>query len=113
LLETRSQALVIPPAGVQRGPQGTFVYVVVDGKAETRPVQVALTTADMAVIDKGLNAGDQVVVEGQNQLRPGVPVNVRSAGGGGGKGDGGGHGKSEGGAHGGQSGKPAKSEHAP
>jgi multidrug efflux system membrane fusion protein len=87
LLETRPQALVIPPAAVQRGPQGTFVYVVVDGKAETRPVQVALTTADMAVVDKGLKVGEPVVVEGQNQLRPGVPVNARQLAGGG-KGDG-------------------------
>jgi multidrug efflux system membrane fusion protein len=83
LLGTRKSALVVAPAAVQRGPQGTFVYVVKDGKAELKPVTVALTTADLAVIDKGLEVGDQVVVEGQNQLRPGIAVNAHGSGGGG------------------------------
>jgi multidrug efflux system membrane fusion protein len=88
LLETRAGAIVIPPAAVQRGPQGAFVYVVVDGKAELRPVQIALTTADLAVVDRGVRAGDQVVVEGQNQLRPGVPVAARPVAGSGNVGSG-------------------------
>jgi multidrug efflux system membrane fusion protein len=77
LLETRANALVIPPAAVQRGPDGSFVYVVVGGKAEQRPVSIALTTSKLAVIDRGLRVGENVVVEGQNQLRPGVSVNAR------------------------------------
>jgi multidrug efflux system membrane fusion protein len=81
LLETRPNAIVISPAAVQRGPNGSFVYVVQDGKAEQRNVTVALTTADVAVIDKGIQPGDQIVTEGQNQLRPGVTVNAHAASG--------------------------------
>ena len=75
LVETRQHALVIPAVAVQHGPQGTFVYVVgADATAAMRNVTVALTTGDLAVIDKGVDEGDQVVVEGQDQLRPGSHV---------------------------------------
>jgi hypothetical protein len=53
-----------------------------------KPVTVALTTGETAVIDKGLEGGEQVVIEGQNQLRPGGKVEPLKPGGGGdGKGD--------------------------
>jgi multidrug efflux system membrane fusion protein len=113
LLETRPNAIVISPAAVQRGPNGSFVYVVQDGKAEQRTVTIALTTADVAVVDKGINAGEQIVTEGQNQLRPGVPVSAHAANGaaaaasggdgsGAGKDSGGGGGKGHGGSKRGQ-----------
>jgi multidrug efflux system membrane fusion protein len=77
LLETRKGAIVIPNVAVQRGPQGTFVSVV-DGKqtAQMKPVVVALVTDDQAIIAKGLDGGERVVVEGQNQLRPGSRVDT-------------------------------------
>ncbi len=75
LVETRSQALLVPAVAVQRGPQGTFVYVVDANKtAQLVPVTVGLITAGRAVIEKGLSGGEQVVTEGQNQLRPGGKV---------------------------------------
>ncbi|CAN5878033.1 MdtA/MuxA family multidrug efflux RND transporter periplasmic adaptor subunit [soil metagenome] len=75
LVETLSQALVVPAVAVQRGPQGTFVYIVgADGTAQMKPVTVGLITAGRAVIEKGLDGGEQVVTEGQNQLRPGGKV---------------------------------------
>lgn len=75
LIEMRKQALVVPAVAVQRGPQGTFVYVVGPDKiAQLKPVTVDLTTGDKAVISKGLEGGEQVVVEGQNQIRPGGRV---------------------------------------
>lgn len=81
LLKTEPRALVIPAVAVQRGPKGTFVYVVAeDGTAVTRPVEVSLLTADQAVLAKGVSAGEQVVVEGQNQLRPGAKVSARPQG---------------------------------
>lgn len=77
LIETRKGALVIPAVAIQRGPQGTYVYVASAGKtAEMRPVTVDLVTGDRAVIGKGVAAGDQVVIEGANQLRPGGKVEV-------------------------------------
>ncbi|HEY1587932.1 MAG TPA: efflux RND transporter periplasmic adaptor subunit, partial [Polyangia bacterium] len=86
LVETRKGALVIPAQAVQRGPQGTFVYLAgSDGKAQQRPIEVALNVADQAIIGKGLTRGESVVVEGQNQLRPGSALQMR-----GGASDGGG-----------------------
>jgi multidrug efflux system membrane fusion protein len=77
LVETRENALVIPAVAVQRGPQGTFVYVVGSDKtAQLKPVTVGLITGDVAMIDKGLDGGEQVVIEGQSQLRPGGRVEV-------------------------------------
>lgn len=74
LVKTRRGAIVIPPAALQRGPEGALVYVVVDGKAVARPVEVGLITDTLAVIEKGLAPAEVLVTEGQAQLRPGAPV---------------------------------------
>ncbi|HJZ85412.1 MAG TPA: efflux RND transporter periplasmic adaptor subunit [Polyangia bacterium] len=79
LVDTRRGALVIPAAAVQRGPQGSFVYVVGSDKtASLRPVEIELISGDTAVLARGLEAGEQVVVEGQAQLRPGTPLVPRT-----------------------------------
>jgi multidrug efflux system membrane fusion protein len=89
-VDVRRGVLVVPAVAVQRGPQGTFTYVVGAGDvAESRPVTVELIEGDQAIISKGLAAGDAVVIEGQNQLRPGAKV-VPRGGDGGGAGGGGG-----------------------
>jgi multidrug efflux system membrane fusion protein len=78
LLATRVGALSVPAPAVQRGPQGTFVYVVTpDQTAVLRTVEVETVQDQWAVIGKGIQDGDQVVVEGQNQLRPGAKVALR------------------------------------
>jgi multidrug efflux system membrane fusion protein len=78
LLMTEKNALSIPAAAVQRGPQGMFVYVVgKDQSAAMRPVEVGPTVDQVAIVTKGLAPGDQVVVEGQNQLKPGAKVAPR------------------------------------
>jgi multidrug efflux system membrane fusion protein len=91
-LSVRRGALVVPAVAVQRGPQGTFAYVAAGEVAEPRPVTVDVIEGDQALIAKGLAAGDAVVIEGQNQLRPGAKIVVRGegagAGGGGGRGSG-------------------------
>jgi multidrug efflux system membrane fusion protein len=80
LVETRVGATVIAASAVQRGPQGTFVYLAgKDGKAEQRMVQVGISVGDLAIVDKGLQPGESVVIEGQNQLRPGSPLQARGA----------------------------------
>lgn len=82
LVETREGALVIPAVAVQRGPQGTFVYTVGEDKtAKLVNVQVGLITGEVAMIDKGLEGGESVVIEGQGQLRPGGRVEVVKPGG--------------------------------
>jgi multidrug efflux system membrane fusion protein len=77
LVETRKGALAMPAVAVQHGPQGDFVYVVgPDMTAQMKPVTIELTTGDTAVVAKGVAAGDEVVIEGANQLRPGAKVSA-------------------------------------
>jgi membrane fusion protein, multidrug efflux system len=75
LVETRRGALVVPAVAIQRGPQGSYVYAVGSDKtAQMKPVTIALTAGELVVIGGGLDAGDQVIVEGQSQVRPGGRV---------------------------------------
>jgi membrane fusion protein, multidrug efflux system len=79
-LGTRKDAVVIPSVAIQHGPQGPFVYVVSsDSKATPRPIESDAVERDTAIITKGLTPGEQVVVEGQAQLRPGVRVATKPA----------------------------------
>jgi multidrug efflux system membrane fusion protein len=76
-LTVRQGALVVPAVAVQRGPQGTFAYVVSNERAAIRMVTVDSIEGDQAILTKGLEPGETVVIEGQNQLRPGGRVAVR------------------------------------
>ncbi len=79
-LAERKGALVVPATAVQRGPRGTFVYVVrSDQTVEARPIELEQTVVEQAIVHKGLTLGEQVVVEGQNMLRPGARVRPQSA----------------------------------
>jgi len=88
---TEKDVLVAPSTAVQHGPKGTFVYVVkADQTVEARPVEVALTRAEQTVLRKGVQEGELLVIEGQNQLRPGARVQTSAnSAPGGGVGDGG------------------------
>ena len=70
LLETKKNAIVIPAAAVQRGPQGSFVYLVKPDKTVTvRPVNIAVTQGNVAQIDSGVAVNDVVVTDGQDKLQ--------------------------------------------
>jgi multidrug efflux system membrane fusion protein len=74
-LMTRQGAIVVPAAVIQHGPQGTFAYVVAaDSTAEVRNVTVDVIQGDLAIVSSGLAVGEQVVVDGQGQLRKGARV---------------------------------------
>jgi len=77
-VETRSGATLIPVAAIQRGTVGTFVYVVnaEEKTVSTRAVTLGPGTAEMVAIEKGLAAGEQVVVDGADKLRQGAKVEV-------------------------------------
>ena len=72
----RPKAILVPQKAVQQGAKGSFVWVVKDGKAENRPVEVGPWHDDKWFIDKGLAADDVVVVDGALKLRAGVPVEI-------------------------------------
>jgi multidrug efflux system membrane fusion protein len=81
VLGERANALTVPAAVVQRGPDGFFAYVVgADDKVQVQPITVTDTVNGKSTIDKGLNAGDRVVVDGQYKLTPGARI-VESKGG--------------------------------
>lgn len=78
-LNVRKDALVIPSAAIQKGSQENFVYVVKpDGTAGYRPVQIDFSQGNDSVIRQGLNAGEQIVVDGQDKLQDGTKVAVRT-----------------------------------
>ena len=80
LLDVRANAVIAPLAAIQRGPQGTFVYVVkTDQSVEVRPVTTGAAAGSEVAIDTGLSAGDQVVVDGVDKLRPGSKVVIRES----------------------------------
>jgi multidrug efflux system membrane fusion protein len=75
MLSERKGVIVVPSAAVQKGTQGTFVYLIgADRKADVRPVQVDFTQGNSTVIREGLNAGQNVVVDGGDKLQPGAEV---------------------------------------
>jgi len=81
LLTVRKDALVVPSTVPQRGPEGTFAYVVQpDQTVQPRNIEVEHTEGDIAIIAKGLAEGEQVVADGQNQLRAGSKVIPRPSG---------------------------------
>jgi membrane fusion protein, multidrug efflux system len=82
LVETRHNAVTVPAAAVQLGPQGVYAYVVKpDNTVQMVPIKVSSANAGapMALIESGLSAGDNVIVDGQVRLRPGVTVKVTAA----------------------------------
>jgi len=86
LLETRSDAVLAPTAAIQRGVQGTFVYVVKEDRTVTlRPVKVGPSEGENVAIEEGLSVGEQVVVDGADKLREGSKVALTAKGGGSGE----------------------------
>ena len=79
LLETRKDAITMPAAAIQRGPQGTFTYLVDEkNTVQVRPIQLSLTQGNVAVVASGLQAGDRVVTDGQEKLQAGSRVAPQS-----------------------------------
>jgi multidrug efflux system membrane fusion protein len=77
LLDTRPNGLTVPASVVQQGPLGAYAYVVnPDSSVAIRPVKVAQISDGQALIDSGLSANEQVVVDGQYKLQPGTHVTI-------------------------------------
>jgi multidrug efflux system membrane fusion protein len=79
-VDTLSQVVVAPTAAVQRGPNGTFVYVVqADSTVAMRPVKVAMQDEAQSVVAQGLQAEERVVTTGFARLTAGKAVAVTNA----------------------------------
>jgi len=75
LVDTRKNLTLVPVPAIQRGPQGTYVYLVGQGNTVSiRPIVIALTTGDTAGLSSGLKQGDVVVTDGQDKLQDGSKI---------------------------------------
>jgi multidrug efflux system membrane fusion protein len=74
----QKDALTVPATAVQQGPQGPYVYVLAEHDiAKMRPITLEVLQGEDAVIASGIKAGDRVVVEGQDRIKPNSPVKPR------------------------------------
>jgi multidrug efflux system membrane fusion protein len=78
LLEIIHGAVIVPATAIQRGPAGTFVFIVkADRTVGMRPVTVGVTESGEASVSSGLSPGELVVVEGVEKLRAGSKVELQ------------------------------------
>jgi multidrug efflux system membrane fusion protein len=77
LIDTRHNGLTVQASAVQQGQQGAFTYVInPDDTVAVRPVKVSQISQGQALIDSGLSANEQVVVDGQYKLQAGSHVTI-------------------------------------
>jgi multidrug efflux system membrane fusion protein len=80
LMDTLRQVVVVPTAAIQRGPNGTLIYVLRDNSTvAVRPVTLSQQDDVQSVVDSGLQAGERVVTTGFARLTEGTAVTVSSA----------------------------------
>jgi membrane fusion protein, multidrug efflux system len=77
----RQDALLVPQRGIARDPRGDTSAMVLgtDGKVQQRPVKVSRAIGDQWLVEDGLASGDQVIVEGLQKIRPGMPARAAAA----------------------------------
>jgi multidrug efflux system membrane fusion protein len=77
LVDTLKDVIVAPTEAVQRGPDGTYVYVVgADNTAKMRAVKISRQDEKYAVVADGLTAGEKVVTSGFGRLKDGSAVSI-------------------------------------
>ncbi len=83
LLDVKRGLTLIPSSAIQRGPQGTFVFVADNGVAHMRPVNASITEGGEAAVDS-VKPGELVITDGQDKLQENAKVDVRAPSGRGG-----------------------------
>ncbi len=77
ILSTIHQAVLVPAEAPQMSAKGSFVYVVKsDSTAEQRPVELGQRQGNLVVVEKGIQAGEEIVTAGQLGVTPGGKVRV-------------------------------------
>ena len=78
-MSVRKNAVIVPTQAIQTGQQGQYLLVIKqDSTAELRPVTVGPVQNGNTVIEKGLQTGEQVVIDGQVRVIPGSKVEIKS-----------------------------------
>ena len=76
LVQTLPGVVTIPSAAVQRGPRGTFVFVVTDATVQRRELKTGFEDDQLSVVLEGVKAGERVVTDGAQRLSDGAKVAV-------------------------------------
>jgi multidrug efflux system membrane fusion protein len=80
-VDAQQNVVTIPPPALQRGPNGLYAWVIkADNTAEPRMVDAMTPDSNTVIVTKGLNPGEQVVVNGQYRLQPGALVDAKTDG---------------------------------
>ena len=80
LIDTLNNAVVVPSAAVQRGPNGLFVWTITSKNvAEPRPIKTGPASGGLTVVSAGLEGGERIVTDGQYKLQRDAPVTVTSS----------------------------------
>ncbi len=80
-IDLRRDAITVPTAAIQRGPNGLYVWVVrQDERVAITPITAGPAYESVTIAEKGLAEGDQVVTSGQYRLQPGLKVQVETQG---------------------------------
>jgi membrane fusion protein, multidrug efflux system len=80
VVSTEKNAVTVPARAVQQGPNGSYLFAIKpDDTVEMRTVEVSQRDQDLAVIKKGVSAGERIVVDGQFRLEQGTKVTVQTA----------------------------------
>lgn len=76
-LDLRRNVVTIPLTAVLRGPEETYAFVIGhDRVVRKQPITVGFANTAIAIIDSGLEPGDQVVIDGQYRIQSGTPVTI-------------------------------------
>jgi membrane fusion protein (multidrug efflux system) len=71
---TAQEKVLVPQAALIADQEGVYVFAVENGKAAVKRVKVGGELGANAIVDSGLNGGEQIVVEGLQSIRPGQAV---------------------------------------
>ncbi len=78
-IDNKASVVTIPPVALQRGPEGFYTWVIKpDNTADQRKLDATPVGTDTVIVNKGLNAGERVVVNGQYRLQAGVRVDAKT-----------------------------------
>jgi multidrug efflux system membrane fusion protein len=80
LVRVHKQALTIPSAALQRGPDGMFTYIIQpDSTVAVRALKVTLLDENTVIVDSGLTGGERVITSNLYRLEPGIRVRINGA----------------------------------
>jgi membrane fusion protein (multidrug efflux system) len=72
--KTPEERVVVPQAALIADQEGVYVFAVEDGKAVVKRLKLGGEIGADAIVDQGLSGGEQIIVQGLQAVRPGVPV---------------------------------------